>query len=114
VSHAAGAALVELELRRELRALRTRIPDEPQLNPILNVAFDLSRKLEAGQTSFADLKALAALLMDRAAARRAVRLRERVGLVDHPSTLKDFTEFVAGTLPPATDSAHGLEALKAR
>ncbi len=114
VSHAAGAARVELELRRELRALRTRIPDEPQLNPILNVAFDLSRKLEAGKTSFADLKALAALLMDRAAARRAVRLRERVGLVDHPSTLKDFTEFVAGTLPPATDSAHGLEALKAR
>lgn len=108
------AGLDEFRLRDELRALRARIPDEPQLNPILNVAFDLSRRLENGTVGFADLKALAGRLMDRAAARRALRLKERIGFIDPGATQKEFTEFVEASLPQGDNIEHGLEALRAR
>ena len=39
---AAKAKLDELSLREQLRDLRTQIPDQPGLNPIVNVAFDIS------------------------------------------------------------------------
>ena len=71
--------LDEFALRDELKRLRAQIPDNPSLNPILNVAFDLSRRLEAGRVPFDDLKALAGRLMDRACVHRARRLRERIG-----------------------------------
>ena len=74
----------------ELRALRTQIPDIPSLNPIVNVAFDLSRRLEAGDIAFDELKALAGRLMDRACVHRARHLRERVGFVDRGTTYKEF------------------------
>ena len=45
---ASSAKLDESELIEELKRLRTQIPDNPSLNPILNVAFDLSRRLESG------------------------------------------------------------------
>ena len=66
--------LNELELIGELKRLRTQIPDNPSLNPILNVAFDLSRRLESGDVSFDEMQSLAARLMDRACVRRARRL----------------------------------------
>ncbi len=97
----ARTALDEFQLRDELRTLRARIPDEPQLNPILNVAFDLSRRLEAGQIDFTEFKALAGRLMDRAAARRAIRLRDRIGHADTTATLKEFASFVEASLPRA-------------
>ena len=40
----AGAKLDEVALRAELKSLRAQIPDHPTLNPIVNVAFDLSRR----------------------------------------------------------------------
>ena len=61
----------EISLREELRRLRAQIPDTPQLNPIVSVAFDLSRKLEAGQLTLDELAALAGRLMDRACVHRA-------------------------------------------
>lgn len=98
----AGAArssrLDEIQLRDELKRLRTQIPDNPTLNPILNVAFDLSRKLEAGEVSFDELKGLASRLMDRACVRRARRLREKIGYVDQASTLSAFTAYIEQTI----------------
>lgn len=86
--------LDELELRSELKRLREQIPDNPSLNPILNVAFQLSRQLESGAVSFDDVKGLASRLMDRACVRRARNLRQRIGYVDQATTHKEFTAFV--------------------
>ena len=47
-------------LRDELTRSAHQIPDQPTLNPIVNVAFNLSRRLEAGDITFDELKALAA------------------------------------------------------
>jgi phosphoenolpyruvate carboxylase len=94
---ASSIKLDESQLIEELKRLRTQIPDNPSLNPILNVAFELSRRLESGAVSFDEMKALAGRLMDRACVRRARRLREKVGYVDQASTLKDFTTYVEKT-----------------
>ena len=71
--------LDETALIDELKRLRAQIPDNPSLNPILNVAFDMSRRLESGDVSFDDMKGLAGRLMDRACVRRAKKLREKIG-----------------------------------
>ena len=84
----------ERALRDELRRLRTLVPDTPQLNPIVSLAFDLSRRLEAGEIGLEDLRSLASRLMDNACVHRARRLRERVGFVDHATTLKEFSSFI--------------------
>ncbi|MFA5899612.1 MAG: phosphoenolpyruvate carboxylase, partial [Hyphomicrobium sp.] len=97
----ATGKLDEFRLRDELRALRSKIPDSPALNPIVSLAFDLSRRLESGDTSFAELKALATRLMDRACVQRAVHLRERVGFVDRATTYKEFADFVEGAAAAA-------------
>lgn len=100
------SALDEVGLRQELRRLRSRIPDRPALNPIVNVAFDMSRRLESGEVSFEDLKALAGRLMDRACVQRARRMRDRIGYVDQATTLKEFSEFVEQQI----DASQGEEA----
>jgi phosphoenolpyruvate carboxylase len=111
ITVAPPAKLDEILLRDELKRLRAQIPDNPSLNPIMNVAFDLSRRLEGGETSFADMKALAGRLMDRACVRRARRLRERIGYVDQATTLKDFTGYVEKTV---TESKGSLQAFADR
>lgn len=98
---AASQDLDEFTLRDELKRLRTLIPDNPSLNPILYVAFDLSRRLETGAISESNLKGLAARIMDRACVNRARRLRERSGYVDQATTLKDFTTYVEKTAAAA-------------
>lgn len=90
--------LDEFKLRDELRALRTQIPDAPWLNPIVSVAFGLSRRLEAGEIDLADIKALSARLMDRALLNRARGLRDRVGLAAGPRERDAFSELVAKTI----------------
>jgi phosphoenolpyruvate carboxylase len=109
------SVLDEFKLRDELKAMRAQIPDAPGLNPIVNIGFYLSRSLESGKISFADLKALADRLMDRACVRRAKRLREQIGYVDNQTTIRDFTQFVAKTVSNNglnTDAA--FEAFKER
>ncbi len=100
----ASAKLDEIALRDELKRLRTQIPDNPALNPILHVAFDLSRRLESGAVSFDEMKHLAGRLMDRACVRRARRLRENLDYVDQATTLKDFTSYVERTADAAEGS----------
>lgn len=99
-----SSELDELELIEELKRLRTQIPDNPSLNPILNVAFDLSRRLESQVISFDAVKDLAGRLMDRACVRRARRLREKVGYIDQATTMKDFTCYVEKTAAEAAGS----------
>ena len=89
----------EASLLGELRRLRAQVPDSPQLNPIVSVAFDLSRKLEAGEVSLDDLRQLSGRLMDRACIHRAKRLRERNGYSDHATTLKEFSSFIESRIP---------------
>lgn len=103
--------LDELALIEELKRLRTQIPDNPSLNPILNVAFDLSRRLESQAITFDAVKNLAGRLMDRACVRRARRLRDKVGYVDQATTLKDFTAYVEKT---ANEAAGSIEAFAQR
>lgn len=95
--------LDEFELRDELKRLRTQIPDNPSLNPILNVAFDLSRRLESGDIQFDELKGLANRLMDRACINRAHKLRHKIGFVDQATTHKDFSEYVEKTIAAASE-----------
>jgi len=59
----------------------------------------MSRKLEAGEVSIDELKALAVRLMDSACIHRARRLRERIGFVDHMDTLREFSAFVESRIP---------------
>ena len=94
VNKPAHAKLDEFKLREELRALRRQIPDTPALNPIVNVALDLSRRLEAGEITFEELKALAGRLMDRACVERARQLRARDGFVDRATTFKEFSAYI--------------------
>lgn len=104
--------LDERALRAEIKALRAQIPDQPTLNPILSVAFDLSRRLEAGSISFDDLKALATRLMDSACVHRALLLKEQIGLESEDATHKEFSDFVAEQITGKDDAA--FEAFKAR
>ena len=93
---AAGSAkLDEKTLRAELKALRAQIPDQPTLNPIINVAFDLSRRLEAGEISFDDVRSLATRLMDSACVHRALLLKEQIGVESETATRSEFSDFVA-------------------
>ncbi len=113
-SAAQPAALDELALREQLRQMRTQIPDQPNLNPIVNVAFDLSRRLEGGEISMVDLRALASRLMDRACTQRARRLRARIGFTDSQATLKDFMEGIDATANTAVDGDLGFAQFKER
>jgi len=102
----------EIALRDRLRALRTEIPDAPWLNPILAVAFDLSRQLESGEIEFDELRALASRLMDRACVSRAEQLRERIGFVDRSTTQREFADLVAESIVEGPDGPD-LEAFRA-
>lgn len=106
--------LDEFKLRDELKALRAQIPDQPSLNPIVNVAFKLSRQLESGAIKFKDLKDLAVRLMDRAFVGRGKRLREQIGYTDTQATLKEFSNYVAKTASCDPDSNKAFELFKQR
>ncbi len=104
--------LDETALRAELKALRAKIPDQPTLNPIVSVAFDLSRRLEAGDITFADLSTLATRLMDSAYVHRALLLKEQIGVESEAATHKEFSDFVAEFATGKSEA--DFEAFKAR
>ncbi|MFM7083902.1 MAG: phosphoenolpyruvate carboxylase [Hyphomicrobium sp.] len=106
--------LDEFKLRDELKSLRAQIPDQPSLNPIVNVAFWLSRQLEARTIKFDDLKQLAGRLMDRAFVRRAHKLREQIGFTDTQATLKEFSEYISKTASGNPDQTKAFELFKQR
>ncbi|NLG74693.1 MAG: phosphoenolpyruvate carboxylase, partial [Xanthomonadaceae bacterium] len=107
-----GKALDETALRNELKSLRAQIPDQPSLNPVSGVAFNLSRRLEAGDIRFDDLKALSTRLMDSALVHRAFLLREQIGLENDETTSQEFSDFIAQLAEDTSDS--GFEKFSAR
>ncbi len=111
---ASQTVLDEFQLRDELRALRTTIPDSPWINPIIAVAFNLSRRLESGEIRIDDVKTLTGRLLDRACITRARRLRQRVGYVDHATTHAAFNALIAGTIHKGLDDKPDFEAFKQR
>jgi phosphoenolpyruvate carboxylase len=52
---------------------------DPQINPVKLLAYDISRELEDGEISFADLKALANTLSDEALEQRAAQMASYSG-----------------------------------
>ena len=107
-----SAKLDEKALCAELKALRAEIPDQPTLNPIVNVAFDLSRRLEAGEVSFAEVRALATRLMDSACVHRALLLKEQIGLESDAATRAELSAFIGQHAQGKDEKA--FEAFKAR
>ncbi len=63
----------------DLKSYRASVSEDPQLNPTAQVAFRLSRAIEAGETSVAKLGQLAKSLGSRAFIRRAEHLSGYVG-----------------------------------
>jgi phosphoenolpyruvate carboxylase len=104
--------LDETALRAEIKALRAQIPDQPGLNPILNLAFELSRSLERRDISFEDLKSLATRLMDSAYRHRALVFKEQIGFESEAATHKEFSNFIADNATGKDDAA--FEEFKAR
>ena len=107
-----SARLDERALRTELKALRAQIPDQPTLNPIAHLAFNLSRRLEAGDVSFEDLKQLSTRLMDSACVHRALQLKEQIGVENEDVTRREFSEFIARQISEINPD--DFEAFKAR
>ncbi|MHA1108464.1 MAG: hypothetical protein ACTSQV_05025, partial [Alphaproteobacteria bacterium] len=69
-------------LLKRLVVLIERLADEPGANPVLQLSQELSRDLEAGDTSRTALKGLIKALSDRAFVSRAERLAAYVGPID--------------------------------
>lgn len=109
---AGGKALDEMALRSELKSLRAQIPDQPSLNPVSGVAFDLSRRLEAGEISFDDIKTLSTRLMDSALVHRAFLFRQQLGFENDEATSREFSDFIAKLAEDTSDS--GFEKFKER
>ncbi|MBT3559049.1 MAG: phosphoenolpyruvate carboxylase [Rhodospirillales bacterium] len=63
----------------DLRAFRTAVENDPDLNPTAHLGFLMSRDLEAGNTSIEKLAAIAKQLSDRAFVERAKHLGRYVG-----------------------------------
>ena len=67
-------------LTGELAALRDEIASNPQLNPTALLAYKLSVRFESGEMRLEDFRMLARILIDRAFARRALHIRDYVGI----------------------------------
>jgi len=106
--------LDEVRLRDELKSLRAQIPDQPSLNPIAHVAFNLSRRLESGEIGFNDLKSLSTRLMDSACVHRALLLKEQVGLIDDAVTDAEFSAFITERATRGGEGEAGFKAFKDR
>nr|MBC8238924.1 phosphoenolpyruvate carboxylase [Alphaproteobacteria bacterium] len=84
----------------DLKSYRASVREDPQLNPTAQVAFQISRALEAGEASVAELGHLAKSLGNRAFVRRAAHLSDYVGPNDEGGLNARLNALVAAT---ATD-----------
>lgn len=67
------------DLGKRLDQYWKRIANEPQFNPVKQLAFELSRDLEAGKLSLDDFSSLIKILSDRALVSRADNIRSYIG-----------------------------------
>ena len=77
-----------------------RIKTEPQFNPVKQLAFELSRDLEAGKLQVSDMEAMIKILSDRALLNRAREMRAYIGgdLLHEGAALEGFRSFVTGAI----------------
>lgn len=93
--------------RTRLAECRDRVRNEPKYNPVSQLAFELSRKLEAGQISRGDLYALADDLCRASLQARAERLAAHVGPLDRDENRRRLKAAILrlvgdGPVTPAT------------
>ncbi|PRH86870.1 phosphoenolpyruvate carboxylase [Labrys okinawensis] len=84
--------IIELErfCRDKLDSARAKLVDEPRYNPVAQLAFELSRELEAGRLTREDFEALALRLSQETFSARAKALRDYVGPLDMPGNRKSL------------------------
>lgn len=83
------------ELFARLKALREGLKDAPSANPVAQGAFEISRRLEAGDLRLERLAATARLLADDAFFDRAERLGDYLGLAEGQDLEADMAAVVA-------------------
>jgi phosphoenolpyruvate carboxylase len=93
------------ELADRLLALvastRARTSGDPLSNPVLTIAFDITRQIESGELDHDAIVALIRHLRDQAFSDRAVRLARYVGGVDSQANERALAEVARNVLRPA-------------
>jgi phosphoenolpyruvate carboxylase len=97
-AHPDGAAAIDL-LGQMARA-RDRAQEDPFGNPVLSVALAISRQMDEGELTVAQVAALIRELRDAAFAGRARRLASYVGLRDPGQAGKTFQGLAARLVRP--------------
>ncbi len=97
----------------DLKSYRSSISEDPQLNPTAQVAFRISRSLEAGEVSANDLGKMAKSLGDRAFVRRAQHLSQYVGADSDDGLSKRLDKLIQATSVMADGEPVPFEDFKA-
>lgn len=78
--------------RDSLALHEARVADDPGINPVKGLAYDMSKSIETRELTFKDISTIVKQLSDESAVRRAARIEKRAG-VDKFAELQDvFTE----------------------
>lgn len=80
-----------------------RIKNEPQFNPVKQLAFEISRSLEAGALTLGDISDLMKILSDRALTSRAAGMRDYIGedsLEGEAAVVEGYRTFVRKIAEP--------------
>ena len=82
-------------LRDRLRDLHGQTQDTPLFNPVFQLGLDMSRELEAGRLSLAEISDLTCELEKEALVARAERLKRLVRPQEEPEALFDPADGLA-------------------
>lgn len=80
-------------LGERLNEYWSRIAIEPQFNPVKQLAFELSRELEAGRLTLADFSSMIKILSDKALLNRAANMRSYIGEKSLDDARDDLVRF---------------------
>ena len=97
-------------LSSTLNSYWQRIKTEPQFNPVKQLAFELSRDLEVGNLSLADMEAMIKVLSDRALLSRAREARGYIGgdLLQTGAAVEAYRAFVRGVIAGSENTGQTL------
>ena len=109
-----GHAVLDRDLRTELKALRDGRGADPFSNPIQLLALRLSRRIDAGEVSFSDLEQLIQRLTTDAFLAGAGRLADRMGETDPAANTRIVRALIADlTRDPESGAATPFEMFRA-
>lgn len=91
------AGLLLEDWREKLREHRKRQIDDPQFLPVKQMAFEISRSMEKGILSHADVQNISTELCNQALLHRAEMVRERLGVTDEDKVLERFRRMVVAS-----------------